>query len=132
MYLIKILTADLQKNMKIFQLIEKFYSLLQTNNWIKNYIFWELELLKELGYDLEFKNLVDRKIIDNEFKYISKSSTHKKIIPNFLIDKNENLEDIKILLDGLKIVSDYLEKTILKPNNLSLPIKRVNFINTLK
>ena len=132
MYLIKILTADLQKNLKIFELIEKFYLLLQTNNWIKNYIYWELELLKELGYDLEFKDLVDKKIINNEFKYISKSSTQKKIIPNFLIDKNENLEDIKVLLEGLKIVSDYLEKTILKPNNLTLPIKRINFINTLR
>tara|TARA_Y100000816_G_scaffold291931_1_gene285034 strand:+ start:1779 stop:2459 length:681 start_codon:yes stop_codon:yes gene_type:complete len=132
MHLIKILTADLQKNLKIFELIEKFYLLLQKNNWIKDYIYWELELLKELGYHLEFKDLVDKKIINNEFKYISKSSTQKKIIPNFLIDKNENLEDIKVLLEGLKIVSDYMEKTILKPNNLTLPIKRINFINTLR
>ena len=64
--------------------------------------------------------------------YISKSSNDKKIIPNFLIDKNESNEDLKTLLNGLKIVSDYLEKTILKPNNLNHPISRLQFINTLK
>ena len=39
---------------------------------------------------------------------------------------------MKTLINGLKIVGDYLEKTILKPNNLTHPISRLNFINTLK
>ena len=56
----------------------------------------------------------------------------KKIIPNFLIDKNQSFEDLKTLLNGLKLVSDYLEKTILKPNNLNQPISRLQFINTFK
>ena len=42
------------------------------------------------------------------------------------------IENIKTLLDGLKIVGDYLDKTILRPNNLNQPISRVHFINTLK
>jgi len=29
-------------------------------------------------------------------------------------------------------LSDYLEKSILKPNNLNQPISRLQFINTLK
>ena len=65
-------------------------------------------------------------------RYISKSSTEKRIIPNFLIDKNNSTEDIESLLTGLKLLSDYLEKTILKPNNLNQPISRLQFINTLK
>ena len=36
------------------------------------------------------------------------------------------------LLSGLKLVSDYLNKTILKPNNLSQPISRLQFIDKLK
>ena len=132
MHLIKILTAELQKNELIYHLIENFYSLLKKDNWIKNYILWELELFKILGYDLEFKDLVSKKIINNEEQYISKSSIEKKIIPSFLVDKNENTKDLKTLLNGLKLVGDYLEKTILKPNNLTQPISRLNFINTLK
>ena len=132
MNLIKLLTAESQKNEFVFDLIENFYTFLNNEKWIKDYIFWELELFKVLGYDLEFKNLVDTKIIDNKLQYISKSSVEKKIIPSFLIDKTNDTEDIKILLNGLKLVGDYLDKTILKPNNLSLPISRLNFINTLK
>ena len=132
MHLIKILTADSQKNENIFSLIENFYILLSDNNWIKNYIYWELDLLKNIGYDLNFDDLVDEKIIQNEKKYFSKSSTEKKIIPNFLVDKTKSDEDLNTLLSGLKLVSDYLEKTILKPNNLNHPISRLQFISTLK
>ena len=132
MGLIKILTADLQKNENLFSLIEKFYKFLKDDNWIKNYIFWELELLKLIGYDLEFHNLVDKEVIDNQIKYFTKSSVEKRIIPNFLIEKSENSEDISTLLNGLKLVGDYLNKTILKPNNLNHPSSRLQFINSLK
>ena len=132
MHLIKLLTAESQKNQNIYNLIDDFYNILKTDDWIKNYIFWELELFKILGFDLEFTNLVDKKIVDNQLQYISRSQTEKKIIPNFLIDKTNNSIDITTLLDGLKLVGDYLDKTILKPNNLSQPISRLQFINTLK
>ena len=56
----------------------------------------------------------------------------KKIVPNFLINKTENIEDLPTLLNGLKLVGDYLEKTILKPNNLNQPLSRIQFIDTLK
>jgi len=132
MNLVRLLTAESQKNIKIFTLLEKFYLLLNSENWIKAYIFWELELFKSLGYDLDFENLVDEKIIDNKKQYISKSSTEKRIIPNFLIEKNSSNEDMNSLLTGLKILSDYLEKSILKPNNLNQPLSRMQFINSLK
>ena len=132
MHLVKLLTADSQENQKIYNLIENFYQLLTNDNWIKNYIFWELELFKVLGFDLEFENIVDKQIINNQLKYISKSNTEKKIIPNFLIDKTIDSIDIITLLDGLKLVGDYLDKTILRPNNLTQPISRLQFINSLK
>ena len=81
---------------------------------------------------MEFKNLGDKKVIGNNLKYVSKSSTEKKIVPNFLIEKNESLENLVTLLDGLKILGDFLDKTILKPNNLTQPISRIHFINSLK
>ena len=132
MHLIKILTAESQKNDSIYKLIENFYILLKKDNWLKNYIFWELELFKLLGYDLKFKDLVERKMVDDQFQYVSKSSIDKRIVPNFLIDKNVNVKDLKTLLSGLKLISDYLDKTILKPNNLTHPISRLQFINSLR
>ena len=132
MNLIKILTAENQKNINIYELIKDFYLLLDKDNWIKRYIFWELELFRVLGYDLELKNLVDKKVVGNKLQYISKSNTNKKIIPNFLIEKNEEPVDLINLKKGLSLIGDYLEKTILRPNNLSQPISRLNFINSLK
>ncbi|WP_415309303.1 DNA repair protein RecO [Candidatus Pelagibacter sp. Uisw_099_02] len=132
MHLIKLLTAEAQSNKEIFKLIDKFFEILTYDNWIQKYIFWELELLKLLGYDLELKNMVEKEIVDSEINYFVKSSTEKKIIPNFLIDENNLDVNLKNLLKGLKLVSDYLEKSILKPNNLNLPISRTHFINLLK
>ena len=132
MHLIKMLTAESQKNSYIYRLIENFYILLKSDDWIKNYILWELELFKLLGYDLQFKDLVNEITVGDQLKYISKSSIEKKIVPNFLIDKSQNVDDLDTLLNGLKLVGDYLNKTILKPNNLTQPISRIQFINTLK
>ena len=132
MNLIKLLTAEAQSNKEIFLLIDKFFQILTFNNWIQEYIFWELELLRLLGYDLELKNLVEKEIIDEKVNYFVKSSTEKKIIPNFLIDKNYKNVDLKILLKGLKLVTDYLEKSILKPNNINLPSSRTHFLSLLK
>ena len=131
MSLIKLLSADSQKNEKIYDLIENFYHILTQDNWLKNYIFWELDLLKNFGYDLDLNNLVQKKFIDNQYKYVTKSLS-KKIVPNFLIEKNDDIEKLSILLNGLQLVGDYLEKTILKPNNILTPVSRIEFVNFLK
>ena len=132
MSLIRLLTAESQSNIKIFDLIEKFYLILSNDEWLKDYIFWELELLKILGFDLELDNLATKEILDDKMIYVVKSKSEKKIIPNFLVDKKITVDDLNTLLNGLKLVSDFLEKTILKPNNLNYPISRTQFINSLK
>ena len=98
----------------------------------RDYIFWELELFKIIGFDLELNNLVTKELLNDKIVYVVKSKTEKKIIPNFLIDKKILVNDLKTLLNGLKLVSDFLEKTILKPNNLNYPISRTQFINSLR
>jgi DNA repair protein RecO (recombination protein O) len=132
MNLIKLLTAEAQSNKEIFIVIDKFFKILSSKNWIQKYIFWELELLKLLGYDLELKKMVEKEIINEKVNYYVKSSSEKKIIPNFLIDENYKDVDLKNLIKGLKLVTDYLEKSILKPNNLNLPNSRTHFVNLLK
>ena len=130
--LVKILTADSQTNIKIYQLIENLFFILDNKDWLKKYIFWELDLLKVLGYDLELESLVEKDTIENKTVYYASSSTEKKYVPNFLIDKEIEVSDLKTLLNGLKLVGDYLDKTILKPNNLNYPNSRLLFINSLK
>ena len=130
--LIKILTADSQSNIKVYQIIENLFLILNDKNWLKKYIFWELDLLKILGYDLQIESLVEKDTIQNKTVYYASSSTEKKYVPNFLIDKDIEVNDLKTLLNGLRLVGDYLDKTILKPNNLNYPNSRLLFINSLK
>jgi DNA repair protein RecO (recombination protein O) len=132
MSLIKILTADSQTNENVYKLINAFYKILSQTDWLKRYVFWELELLSVLGFNLDLKQMVHKEIIDNKTVYVAKSVTEKKIVPNFLIDNDENLNNSKDLLNGLKLVGDFMDKTILKPNNVNYPLSRNQFINSLK
>jgi len=130
--LIKILTAESQVNIKVYNLIDDLFIILKDKEWLKKYIFWELDLLKILGYDLELENFVEKDIVENKTIYYASSSNEKKYVPNFLIEKELEVDDVKTLLTGLKLVGDYLDKTILKPNNLNYPNSRLLFINSLK
>ena len=132
MSLIKLLTVDNQSNSSIFYLIGEFYNFLSNDNWINKLIFWELELLKLIGYDLELKKIVTEEVIDNEKRYFVLNNNEKKFIPNFLVEKNNEIVEFNQIFNGLKLVSDYLEKSILKPNNISHPKSRIEFLNIIK
>ena len=69
MNLVKLLTVENQSNKKIFNLIGDFYDFLENKNWINRLIFWELELLKLIGYDLELKKIVNEEIVDSKKLY---------------------------------------------------------------
>ncbi len=127
MSLIKNLTPENENNIEIFNLIENFFNILEKKNWLKNYINWELMLLKYLGYDLNLKNIVYKENVNNNEVYYVKSSTQKKIVPNFLIKESiENVDYIEIL-KGLTIVTNYMEKNIFSPNNMKIPAQRKEF-----
>lgn len=132
MSLIKLLTADYQSNANIFNLIDDFYNFLENDNWINKLIFWELELLKLIGYDLELKKLVKEEIVDEKKLYYVASDNEKRYIPSFLVEKNNEVIEFAQMFNGLKLISDYLEKSILRPNNISHPKSRIEFLNSIK
>jgi DNA repair protein RecO (recombination protein O) len=78
MNLIKILTADSQTNENVYKLINDFYNILNQTDWLKKYVFWELELLSVLGFNLDLKQMVNKEIIDNKIVYVAKSVNRKK------------------------------------------------------
>ena len=131
MSLIKNLTPENENNIEIFNLIENFFNILEKKNWLKNYINWELMLLKYLGYDLNLKNIVHKENVNSTEVYYVKSSTQKKIVPNFLIKENIEIVDKIEILKGLTIVTNYMEKNIFSPNNMKIPAQRKEFENLL-
>ena len=95
-------------------------------------IFWELELLKLIGYDLELENIVSEEFVDGKKLYFVSNNNDKKYVPNFIVENNKEIDDFKQISNGLKLITDYLDKSILRPNNISHPKLRIDFLNTLK
>ena len=46
--------------------------------------------------------------------------------------KNNDIVDFDEIFNGLKLISDYLDKSILRPNNISHPKSRIDFLNIIK
>ena len=130
MNLIKILTVENENNVEIYNLLEKLFKLIESDNWLVEFLYLELNILKSVGYDINFRDYVVDKNINGQIKYIVVSS--QKIIPNFLIDKNISPENLKDIYNGFSIVGDFLDKTIIKPNNKNYPSSRNDFLNLLK
>ena len=130
--LIKILTVDGQENQKIYNLINELFILLNNQNWEVEYVFWELRLLKYIGFDLNISEFSKFEIIDNKKKYFIENASKKIIVPNFLIENNEKNITNKDIYNSLNLISEYLKKNILIPNNINFPFSRNNFINYFK
>ena len=130
MNLIKILTVENESNIEIYSLLGKLFKIIDLDNWLVEFLYLELNIFKSIGYDINFKDYVVNKNINGQTKYVVDSS--QKIIPNFLIDKKITPENTKDNFSGYSIVGDFLDKTIIKPNNKSFPSSRNDFINLLK
>ena len=130
--IIKTLTVENQQNLKVFELIGNFFNILISDDWVKLYIYWELDFFKSIGYDISFQNYVSAKNVNDEKIYFVTTSSNKKIIPSFLIDKSLKPKNNIEIVFALKLVGDFLEKSILRPNNLGFPNTRNDFTNYFK
>ena len=130
MNLIKTLTVDNETNKNIYQLLNNFFELLNKDNWLVFFIFWELNFYKTIGYDIDFKNYVTNTIIDGDEKFVVEST--KKTIPNFLVNNDINTKNENDIFSAFKIVGEFLDKSILKPNNISFPSSRIEFGKLIK
>ena len=84
--ILNILLPDSQPNKKIYQSFEKLINSINLENWIYLYIFFEINLIKELGYDT---NLISHSTVNQSNKELLKLKIDGYIyeIPNYLITK---------------------------------------------
>ena len=114
----------------IYILFSNFLNELKfSNNWIVHYIFWEMNLLKKIGFDM---NLPSDNITRsyNKKKMITVNIDNENInVPSFMVDKKFDNIDTKSIYYALRFIGKFLKKNILTPNNLNYPVSRIKLEN---
>ena len=133
MNLIKILTVENQSNKNLYNLINDFFENIKLDKWLKEYILWELQFYKVLGYNLNLKDLVQKEEQNGTTNYFVISNNEKKNIPSFLVNEKTQDQDINKddLFNAIKILNNFLEKSILRPSNIHFPHERLTFLSNL-
>jgi DNA repair protein RecO (recombination protein O) len=121
--LLNILLPESQPNKIIYRYFENFIKSITFENWIFIYIFFELNLIKELGYDT---NLTQYNI-NKDTKDVNKIKIDGYIyeVPYFLILKKipENYTNI-LIRKSLFFTRQVLQNKFFIPNNIPFPKSR--------
>ncbi len=118
------LLPDSQPNKNIYQSLDKFISSINLEEWIILYIFLELNLIKDLGYDPNLKQYENNKI-EIDTKKI-KIDTIIYDVPNFLI--NEKIPQHfsgNLIKKSLYFTRSIIQNKFFLPNNLPFPHSRI-------
>ena len=129
--LVKLLTVENQENISIYELVNKLFSILKEENWYISYIFWELEFLRLIGFDLDIKKYAKKENNGKNEFYINTNLKRIKV-PNFFISKKEDNVNNQDIIDGLNLISEYLRTNLFLPNNINFPYQRKKFIDDFK
>jgi recombinational DNA repair protein (RecF pathway) len=123
--LLNILLPDSQPNKKIYESFEKLINSISLENWIVLYIFFEINLIKELGYDT---NLIEHSNTNQDNKELLKIKIDGYIyeIPNYLIKKKipENFSNL-LIRKSLYFTRQVMQNKFFIPNNLLFPKSRI-------
>ena len=118
---LKILLPERQINKNIYHSFEKLINHLDYDDWIKLYIFWELSLIKELGFEI---NLLDKKRSLNDINNTNKIKNRYFKIPKLLLEQNgKNVSQVEIK-EALTFSKNLLMENFFLPNKLRLPLSR--------
>ena len=126
--ILNILLPESQPNENIYNSFEKFIKSINLENWVILYVFFELNLIKDLGYDpnlsrfkIENTNLDTNKIKIDTFIYD---------VPRYLITKKIPNEISKDLIKkSLYFTRSIIQNKFFLPNNLPFPRMRILFEN---
>ena len=130
--LLNILLPESQPNIKIYNSFENLINSINLEYWIFLYIFFEINLIKELGYDT---NLKEYSTLNNDINKLIKIKIDGYIyeIPNYLILKKipENKTN-SLVRKSLYFTRQVLQNKFFIPNKLAFPKSRIileNYFN---
>ena len=130
--LLNTLLPEAQQNKKIYNSFENLMNSINLDNWIFIYIFFELNLIKDLGYDTDLGQYSSTESKNNDILKI-KIDGYIYEVPNYLIIKKIPLEFNNTLIrKSLYFTRNVLQNKFFIPNNLLFPKSRVvleNYFN---
>jgi len=127
--LLNVLLPESQPNGNIYNSFEKLINSLNLENWIYLYIFFELNLIKELGYDTNLGQNKLKSININESNKV-KIDGYIYDVPNFLISKKiPDKFSNNLIKKSLNFTRYVLQNKFFIPNNILFPKSRVIFEN---
>ena len=130
--LLNVLLPVSQPNKNIYNSFENLINSLNLENWIYLYIFFELNLIKELGYDTNLSTHKSKNINLNDSNKI-KIDSYIYDVPNFLILKKVPDKFSNILIKkSLNFTRHVMQNKFFIPNNILFPKSRVileNYFN---
>mgnify|MGYP006111618379 CR=1 FL=1 len=119
--ILKVLLPENQSNKKLYLSFEKMLSSLKDNSWINIYIYWELLLIKELGFEIDFQNNIKSLRDKSEYVKINDKSFKIPIFFNKKIsERKSNLEIKNALIFNRHLIIE----NFITPNKLKLPLSR--------
>ena len=119
--ILKILLPERQINKIIYLSFENLIDQFSYDNWIKLYILWELSLIKELGFEIDFFGKKNTVIHDNNT--IEINDKYLRIPKLFSNQNNKNISKHEIK-EALTFNKNLLIENFIAPNRLRLPLSR--------
>ena len=127
--ILNILLPESQPNRKIYDSFEKFISSIKLDNWIILYIFFELNLIKELGFDPNLIAFEDKVSNSSDIQRV-KIDNHVFEIPGYLILKKPPQEISNDLIKkSLYFTRNIIQNKFFNTNNIIFPQSRVQLEN---
>ena len=125
--ILNILLPELQPNQSIFKSFEKFIESLNLENWVILYIFFELNLIKNLGYDPNLSKFKNDVTSADEIKKIKIESFYYEV-PEYLISKKiPDKASNYLIKKSLYFTRHIIQNRFFIPNNLTFPKSRILF-----
>jgi len=118
------LLPDSQPNQNIYVSFEEFLNSIKLDNWVILYVFLELSLIKDLGYDPNLERFKNNKS-ETDFQKI-KIDTFTYNVPSYLI-QNRIPDDLSknLIKVSLNFTRNIIQNRFFLPNNLPFPKSRI-------
>ena len=127
--ILNFLLPELQPNKNIYKSFENFIGSINLDNWIIIYIFLELSLIKNLGYDPDLEKYLNQSTDQLNISKI-KIDDFTYEVPRFIIlKKPPKILSNQLIRKSLYFTRNIIQNRFFTPNNLPFPKSRVRLEN---